>query len=126
MADGHPLDILAGRADVTLPPGQRLVDGFPRFGAHLHRTPPAVPPDPVIEITGAVAEPFALSLTQLASLPRRELTADFHCVAGWSAANLHWEGVAFATLYRMIVALLASWCTFGLPGSSSGARDPFK
>jgi DMSO/TMAO reductase YedYZ molybdopterin-dependent catalytic subunit len=57
----------------------------------------------VIEISGAVAKPFALPLAEVATLPRRELTADLHCVAGWSATNLHWEGVAFETFYRMIV-----------------------
>jgi DMSO/TMAO reductase YedYZ molybdopterin-dependent catalytic subunit len=44
-----------------------------------------------------------MPLAALAALPRRELTSDFHCVAGWSATNLHWEGVAFETLYRMII-----------------------
>jgi DMSO/TMAO reductase YedYZ molybdopterin-dependent catalytic subunit len=88
---------------VTLPPGQHPIDGFPRFGTHLHRPPPAVPIDPVIEISGAVAESFAVPLAELATLPRRELTADFHCVAGWSATNLRWEGVAFETFYRMII-----------------------
>jgi DMSO/TMAO reductase YedYZ molybdopterin-dependent catalytic subunit len=94
---------MARRPDVTLPPGQRPIDGFPRFGTHLHRPPPAVPSDPVIEISGAVAKSFALPLAELATLPRRELTADFHCVAGWSATSLHWEGVAFETFYRMII-----------------------
>jgi DMSO/TMAO reductase YedYZ molybdopterin-dependent catalytic subunit len=89
------------RPDVTLPPGQHAVDGFPRFGTHLHHDPPAVPIDPVIEI--AVAKTFTVPLTKLATLPRRELTGDFHCVAGWSATNLHWEGVAFETFYRMII-----------------------
>jgi DMSO/TMAO reductase YedYZ molybdopterin-dependent catalytic subunit len=88
---------------VTLPPGQHPIDGFPRFGTHLHRPPPAVPTDPVIEISGAVAESFAVPLAELAALPRRELTADFHCVAGWSATHLHWEGVAFDTFYRTII-----------------------
>jgi DMSO/TMAO reductase YedYZ molybdopterin-dependent catalytic subunit len=88
---------------VTLPPGQRRIDGFPRFGTHLHRPVPAVPPDPAIEIGGAVAKSFALPLAELAALPRRELTADFHCVAGWSASNLHWEGVAFETFYRTVI-----------------------
>ncbi len=88
---------------MTLPPGQHLVRGFPRFGTHLDRPPPAVPTDPVIEICGAVSQPVALPLAALATLPRRELTADFHCVAGWSATNLHWEGVAFETLYRTII-----------------------
>ena len=88
---------------MTLPPGQRQTDGFPRFGKHLHRPAPAVPIDPVIEISGAVPESFAVPLATLATLPRRELTADFHCVAGWSATDLHWEGVAFETFYRTII-----------------------
>jgi DMSO/TMAO reductase YedYZ molybdopterin-dependent catalytic subunit len=88
---------------VSLPPGQRAVKGFPRFGTHLHRPPPAVPRDPVIEIRGAVTEPFSVPLARLAALPRRQLTADFHCVAGWSAADLRWEGVAFETFFGTII-----------------------
>jgi DMSO/TMAO reductase YedYZ molybdopterin-dependent catalytic subunit len=57
----------------------------------------------VIEISGAVTKSFAVPLASLATLPRRELTSDFHCVAGWSATNLNWEGVAFETLYRMVI-----------------------
>jgi DMSO/TMAO reductase YedYZ molybdopterin-dependent catalytic subunit len=87
----------------ALPPGQRRIDGFPRFGAHLARRPPAVPPEPAIEICGAVREPIAMPLARLAALPRREMTADLHCVAGWSATGLRWEGVAFETLYRLII-----------------------
>ena len=90
-------------ARATLPPGQRRIDGFPRFGTHFHRPPPTVPADPVIEISGVVTKPFAVPLADLADLPRREITADFHCVAGWSATDLHWEGVAFETFYRMII-----------------------
>lgn len=85
---------------MTLPPGQRAVDGFPRFGTHLHLPAPGVPADPVIEIGGAVAEPFSVPVADLATLPRRELAADFHCVAGWSATGLRWEGVPFETFYR--------------------------
>jgi DMSO/TMAO reductase YedYZ molybdopterin-dependent catalytic subunit len=86
----------------TLPPGQRLIDGFPRFG-HVSGPPPAVPDNPVIEIRGAVTEPFDVSLTELWALPRREVTADFHCVAGWSAADVQWSGVAFETVYRTLI-----------------------
>ena len=102
-AGGRSSDSLTTGTRATLPPGQRRVNGFPRFGTHLHRPPPPVPADPVIEITGAVAKPFAVPLAELASLPRRELTADFHCVSGWSATSLRWEGVAFETFYRMII-----------------------
>jgi DMSO/TMAO reductase YedYZ molybdopterin-dependent catalytic subunit len=67
---------------VTLPPGQRLVEGFPRFGTHLARPAPVVPADPVITIRGAVTEPVDVRLATLATLPRRARRADFHCVAG--------------------------------------------
>ncbi|MDQ3306779.1 MAG: molybdopterin-dependent oxidoreductase [Actinomycetota bacterium] len=89
--------------DVTLPPGQRRIDRFPRFGAHLGKPAPAVPADPVIEICGAVADDVDVPLTTLASLPRQVLDADFHCVAGWSATGLQWEGVTFEDFYRRLV-----------------------
>jgi DMSO/TMAO reductase YedYZ molybdopterin-dependent catalytic subunit len=57
----------------------------------------------VIEIRGAVSESFSVPLAKLATLPRRGLTADFHCVAGWSATDLQWEGVAFEDFYRKII-----------------------
>ncbi|MBA2629902.1 MAG: reductase, partial [Thermoleophilaceae bacterium] len=50
-------------AGLKLPPGQRRIDGFPRFGTHLANPAPAVGPDPIIEITGAVTAAFALPLT---------------------------------------------------------------
>jgi DMSO/TMAO reductase YedYZ molybdopterin-dependent catalytic subunit len=84
----------------TLPPGQYRIDGFPRFGVHRDRPPPVVPDDPRLEITGAVAAPTAVALAELATLPQREIVADLHCVAGWSATGLTWGGVAFADLYR--------------------------
>jgi DMSO/TMAO reductase YedYZ molybdopterin-dependent catalytic subunit len=89
--------------DTRLPPGQRRVDGFPRFGSHLSRAAPAVPVDPVIELRGAVEEGIDLPLPKLATLPRREIDADFHCVAGWSATDLRWEGVSFETFYRAVI-----------------------
>jgi len=88
---------------VSLPPGQRALGEFPRFGTHMSYPPPRVLPGHEIAISGAVAEPFALPLAALADLPRTELTADFHCVAGWSATGLRWEGVAFAAFYRQVI-----------------------
>jgi DMSO/TMAO reductase YedYZ molybdopterin-dependent catalytic subunit len=86
-----------------LPPGQRRVEGFPRFGTELWRPPPPVPAHPVITVRGAVTEAFDVPLPALATLPRRELTADFHCVAGWSATDLRWEGVPFNAFYRAVI-----------------------
>ncbi len=87
----------------TLPPGQRRVDGFPRFGTHLYRPPPPVPDDPVIAIRGAVRGSSEVRLAEPSQLPRREIVADFHCVAGWTATDLRWEGVRFADFYRLFV-----------------------
>jgi DMSO/TMAO reductase YedYZ molybdopterin-dependent catalytic subunit len=89
---------------VTLPPGQRVRADFPRFGTHADRPAPAVPADPAITIRGPGIEAFDVPLTALADLPRREITADFHCVAGWSATNLRWEGVSFEAFYRSLIA----------------------
>lgn len=89
--------------EVTLPPGQRLVEGFPRFGTHLARPAPVVAADPVITIRGAVTEAVDVRLATLADLPRRAMKADFHCVAGWSATNLWWDGVPFEAFYRALV-----------------------
>lgn len=87
----------------ALPPGQRRVDGFPRFGTHLRQPPPPVPADAAIEVTGAVGQPFEVPVTDLGGLPRRSITADLHCVAGWSATDLRWEGVPFAAFFDELV-----------------------
>lgn len=51
-----------------------------------------------------MTEPVTLPLQVLRTLPRCKVVADFHCVAGWSATGLRWEGVAFAALYREVLA----------------------
>ena len=86
-----------------MPPGQRAIEGFPRFGTHMGRPAPVVPADPVITIRGAVTDAVDVRLTNLAVLPRRTLNADFHCVAGWSATNLCWDGVPFDAFYRTVI-----------------------
>lgn len=88
---------------MSLPPGQHAVRGFPRFGTHLHRPPPPAPPDPAIEITGSGIAPFKIGLDELGGLPRREQSSDFHCVAGWSATGIQWEGIPFETLYSEVI-----------------------
>lgn len=97
---------------IGLPPGQRRIEGFPRFGTHLSRPAPAVPSAPVISVGGAVTTEVDTPLERLSELPRKDITADFHCVAGWSATGLRWEGVQFETFYRAIIEPLL------LPGAS--------
>src|ERR1700761_7342951 len=87
------------RMDDPLPPGQRDLGRFPRFGTN-QGPPPAVPAVPVIALSGAVDAPATVAVGELASLPRRTLRADFHCVAGWSARGLRWEGVPLSNVLR--------------------------
>jgi DMSO/TMAO reductase YedYZ molybdopterin-dependent catalytic subunit len=99
--------VRAGRPAVTaplLPPGQRAVVGFPRFGTHLHRPPPRVPARPALAVGGVVDEPFSLDLRALADLPAVEQVSDLHCVSGWSAVGLRWSGIGFASFYDAFVA----------------------
>jgi DMSO/TMAO reductase YedYZ molybdopterin-dependent catalytic subunit len=87
----------------SLPPGQRAVVGFPRFGVDLRRPPPAVPDDPVLAVRGAVRLPVDLPLHKVMTDGRQDLEADLHCVAGWSATGMVWQGVPFATVYRTLL-----------------------
>ncbi|TNC32973.1 molybdopterin-dependent oxidoreductase [Mumia zhuanghuii] len=88
----------------ALPPGQRRIEGFPRFGTHLHRPPPPTPRDHHIEVMGADMDAFVVPLPTFRALPRVSRTRDFHCVGGWTATDVHWEGVTFPTFYEHLIA----------------------
>lgn len=86
-----------------LPPGQRTIGSFPRYGTHFALRDPAVPARRRIELTGPgiAAE---LDAHALQELPRLEVVADFHCVAGWTARDVRWEGVRFRDVYERFAA----------------------
>lgn len=86
-----------------LPPGQRQRQDHPRFGTHLHDPPPRVPTEPTLTLSGAITDDIVLSLPALGALPRTDVKADFHCVAGWSVTDLCWTGVTFETLYEEVI-----------------------
>lgn len=88
---------------MELPPGQRAVRGVPRFGVDLTHPPPTYPDDMTIEITGELTRRVSLDPAQLASMPRLEVVAGLHCVAGWSSVGLRWGGVAFTDVYRLVI-----------------------
>ncbi|OZM78198.1 molybdopterin-dependent oxidoreductase [Pseudonocardia sp. MH-G8] len=86
-----------------LPPGQRRRRDFPRFGVPFLSRPP-VPDVPELTVTGAVEHELRLPLADvLDALPRVERTADFHCVATWSATGLQWSGVSFRQFWEQLV-----------------------
>ncbi|MGH2628736.1 MAG: molybdopterin-dependent oxidoreductase [Anaerolineales bacterium] len=88
-----------------LPPGQQVLDEFPRFGLPTYmRRWPEVPARPTLAIGGLVEEPCDVVRQELAVLARTDLVADFHCVATWSRTGLRWEGVPFRDFYEEVVA----------------------
>jgi DMSO/TMAO reductase YedYZ molybdopterin-dependent catalytic subunit len=80
-----------------LPPGQALTRKFPLVG---ERDASAVPsPDAWrLEVDGLIDRPFELTWDDFRSLPQKELTADIHCVTGWSHLAMRFTGVPLADL----------------------------
>lgn len=88
---------------MSLPPGQQNIGYFPRFGTHFSEPPPLIREPAAIRVEGAVAHRLEVPVSRFAELTRRALIADFHCVAGWTAQDLHWDGVAFRTFYESVI-----------------------
>jgi DMSO/TMAO reductase YedYZ molybdopterin-dependent catalytic subunit len=53
-----------------------------------------------LTIDGLVGHPLSLRYEDLLALPRAEQVSDFHCVTGWSVADVRWAGVRFQDLLR--------------------------
>lgn len=90
-----------------LPPGQREIDIFPRFGLtkFAHRFPSET--DTVsIEIGGDVGQSIRIS-SELNQLERVDQKSDFHCVTTWTARKVSWGGFRFADFYQKLVTRLA-------------------
>ena len=110
---------------IKLPPGQRAISAFPRFGLRPFATRfPDAADGANIVIGGDVATPIAVS-TEIANLPRVEQTSDFHCVTTWTSVGLRWGGHRFADFYHQIVVPLAGpfpGATFVVMRGRDGAR----
>jgi DMSO/TMAO reductase YedYZ molybdopterin-dependent catalytic subunit len=79
-----------------VPPGQGVTRGWPLL--HVGEVP-AVPPERWrIAVGGEVERELELSWAEFLALPQAALTADFHCVTGWSRLDNRWEGVRLAEL----------------------------
>ena len=108
-----------------LPPGQREIESFPRFGL----IPFAVrfPKDigtAQIQIAGDVRTSIAVD-AELECVPRVEQCSDFHCVTTWTRRALQWSGIRFSDFYEQIVVPLAeppADATFVVLGGQDGAR----
>jgi DMSO/TMAO reductase YedYZ molybdopterin-dependent catalytic subunit len=87
-----------------LPPGQRAIEFFPRFGvpAYANRLPGKSEAELILG--GEITQPMTLRLQDLRGLPRREIISDFHCVTTWTRRGLHWEGWALRDIYDAFIA----------------------
>ena len=106
---------------MPLPPGQRAIDHFPRFGvpASASRLPTAPGADFAIQVKAAEAELEPIAIADLAQLRRVDIVADFHCVTTWSHRALSWSGYAFREFYERLLRPRA-------PAHSSCAFVEFK
>ena len=51
-----------------------------------------------LSVDGLVDRPFSLGVDELRSMGLQTVTADFHCVSGWSVSAVRWSGLPVASL----------------------------
>jgi DMSO/TMAO reductase YedYZ molybdopterin-dependent catalytic subunit len=102
----------------SLPPGQRLADGFPV--RHYGPVPRFRPDTWRLSITGATADgcDHHLDIEQFAALRRDRVVGDLHCVTKFSVLDNTWEGVLARTLMELVppaagTTHLMVWAEYG-------------
>ena len=53
-----------------------------------------------LKVIGLVENELSLTYDELRALPRTEVTADIHCVTGWSRLGDRWSGVSIQEILR--------------------------
>jgi DMSO/TMAO reductase YedYZ molybdopterin-dependent catalytic subunit len=105
-----------------IPPGQRLVKGWPVL--HYGPIPRFDEATWDFQVTGLVENPYTLTYAELKALEPVTVTADMHCVTGWTTLDNEWEGVPFRVLAeRATPKPEASWvithCDYGYTSNLS-------
>ncbi|HEY2803684.1 MAG TPA: molybdopterin-dependent oxidoreductase, partial [Actinomycetota bacterium] len=79
-----------------VPPGQRLVKGWPvlHFGSIPHFDESTWD----LRVYGLVENEYTLSYSELKALPKANIPADMHCVTGWTTLDNDWQGIPFRVL----------------------------
>jgi DMSO/TMAO reductase YedYZ molybdopterin-dependent catalytic subunit len=105
-------------ADVKerIPPGQKLVKGWPVL--HYGPIPSFDPNSWDFRVWGEVANPVTLSYPEFRALQVTRVKADFHCVTKFSVLDNDWEGVSFRVIHDMVqpkpsVAHVMAHCEYG-------------
>ncbi|HEX5448804.1 MAG TPA: sulfite oxidase-like oxidoreductase [Gaiellaceae bacterium] len=90
-----------GYDPARLPPGQYLTEKWPV----LHAGDVAEYPDLstwTFKVFGEVESELELSWEQFSELPRTDNTQDIHCVTRWSHFDMHFEGVHWRELAKLV------------------------
>lgn len=93
----------SGCMSLPLPPGQRLVAEFPRFGVARFARRKIDHKQVHLEFSGPLARAVVLTAKEFAQLQRKTVTLDFHCAAGWSYEALTWSGYRFIDVWNTFV-----------------------
>lgn len=83
-----------------VPPGQHVTKGFPVL--HHGQVPSIDAAAWRLAVFGLVEKPVTLEYDALRALPHTLLTADIHCVTGWSKLDNTWEGVRTRDLMDLV------------------------
>jgi len=83
-----------------LPPGQRLVKGFPVLDLGVQ---PDVPLQKwSLDVKGLVENPVTWDWQDFMAQPQVASVSDFHCVTTWSTFDNRWVGVSFRHLLGVV------------------------
>jgi DMSO/TMAO reductase YedYZ molybdopterin-dependent catalytic subunit len=85
-----------------LPPGQRLLAVFPRFGEQPRRPPPE-PGAVSLAVSAEGARVVTIDAGALGALEPVERVHDFHCVTTWSRVGLRWSGVRMRDVWTTMI-----------------------
>jgi DMSO/TMAO reductase YedYZ molybdopterin-dependent catalytic subunit len=58
-----------------------------------------------LQIDGLVRNPRTFTYAELLALPRSHQVSTFHCVTGWTVANVRWSGIRFKHLLDLVEPL---------------------
>jgi DMSO/TMAO reductase YedYZ molybdopterin-dependent catalytic subunit len=83
-----------------VPPGQRVVDGWPVLSYGL--VPKIDLATWEFRIWGEVEDEVTFTWEEFMALPRTSITSDIHCVTAWSKLDNAWEGVAFREVMKHV------------------------
>ena len=102
------------------------IPGSTSFPAlNVEQAPHVRPEQWLVTVDGLVDKPLRLDHAAWSALARRNETADFHCVEGWTVDRLRWGGVAPRTILDMAgLQPTATYVNFHALGGTYAEQPP--